>query len=79
MDNEECITVSLVSGAGKKNDHLLQKPNIVAVLTGSCYDEDETKLSRLREMWGIPNFKIYEPHITLAASYWNEEVASLKG
>ena len=63
----------------RKDDHVLQKPKVVAVLTGLCRDEDGTNLSRLREMWGIPKSKIYEPLITLAASYWNEEVASLMG
>ena len=63
----------------RKDDHVLQKPKVVAVFTDSCYDEDGTNLSRLRETWDIPQSKIYEPHITLAALYWNKEVASLMG
>ena len=58
-----------------KDDQVLQKPKIVAVLTGLCYDEEGTNSSQLRETWGIPESKIYEPHITLAASYWNNGVS----
>ena len=44
-----------------------------------CEIRDGTNLSRLRETWDIPTFKIYELHITLAALYWNKDVASLMG
>ena len=70
LNNEECIIITLGQ---------VQKPKVVAVLTDACYDEDGTNLSRLRETWDIPKSKIYEPHITLAALYWNKEVASLMG
>ena len=67
MDNEECIKVSLRQMQERKDDHVLQKPKVVAVLTGSCYDEEGTNLSRLRETCGFPKSKIYELLITLAA------------
>ena len=79
LNNEECIISSLRQVQKRKDDHVLQKPKVVAVLTDSCYDEDGTNLSRLHETWDIPKSKIYEPHITLAALYWNKEVASLMG
>ena len=70
MNNEECIIITLRQVQKRKDDHVLQKPKVVAVLTDSCYDEDGTNLSRLRETWDI---------LTLAALYWNKEVASLMG
>ena len=80
MDIEEYIIVTLLRQVQeRKDENVLKRPKVVAVLTGSCYDEAGTNLSRLRESWGIPNSKIYEPHITMAASYWNEEVACLMG
>ena len=78
LNNEECIIITLRQVQKRKDDHVLQKPKVVAVLTDACYDEDGTNLSRLHETWDIPKSKIYEPHI-LAALYWNKEVASLMG
>ena len=78
MNNEECIIITLRQVQKRKDDHVLQNPKLVAVLTDFCYGEDGTNLSRLRETRDIPKSKIYEPHI-LAALYWNKEVASLMG
>ena len=79
MNNEECIIITLRQVQKRKDDHVLQKPKVVAVLTDACYDEGGTNLSMLRETWDIPKSKIYEPHINLAALYWNKDVASLMG
>ena len=49
LNNEECIIISLRQVQKRKDNHVFPKPKVVAVLTDSCYDEDGTNLSRLRE------------------------------
>ena len=79
MNNEECIIITLRQVQKRKDDHMLQKPKVVAVSTDACYDEGGTNLSRLRETWDIPKSRKYEPLITLEPLYWNKAVASLMG
>ena len=55
MNNEECIIISLRQVQKRKDDHVLQKPKIVAILTGLWYDEDRTNLSTLQEILTIKN------------------------